>query len=233
MRLRLSAALSKPGARWFFPDARGAPHTSNPAPALSAIPGAENFADGAPVTGDDVFWNLHWSESRDLGNSWSEPKPLPGLARLKHPNGITEELLADAGPDHHAPTDTVIILGDNVYYGSDGKTQTQLPGSRWQQPVYMTGGRDGKWSAPRKLDWDDARGSGTLNAGNSQRVTLPGGDILLALSHAPKERSAMVRWALAVSRTRDHTIAECRWCAARSMARPWQSAARARSFVCR
>ncbi|MEO7650092.1 MAG: exo-alpha-sialidase, partial [Bryobacteraceae bacterium] len=162
-------------------------------PRACALPGPSPpriFLTAAPVTGDDVFWNLHWSESRDLGTSWSEPKPLPGLARVQHPDGITEELLADAGPEYHAPTGAVIILGDNVYYAKDGHTQTVLPGHRWQQPVYMTGGRDGNWSAPRKLEWDDPRGSAMINAGNTQRVTLPGGDILLALSHAPRERYA-------------------------------------------
>lgn len=146
------------------------------------------FLTAAPVTGDDLFWNLHWSESADLGETWSEPKPLPGLKRVSHPGGISEELLVDANPEYHPNTGTVLLMGDNVFYAPDGQTQTRVPGLRWQQPVYMVRNKQGKWSAPRKLEWSDPRGAAMVNAGNSQRVMLPNGDILLAVSHAPEER---------------------------------------------
>ncbi|HWB99861.1 MAG TPA: sialidase family protein, partial [Bryobacteraceae bacterium] len=167
-------------ARTTFFQPRACPIPGSPHPAI--------FLTAAPTTGDDVFWNLHWSESADLGRTWSEPKPLPGLARIHHPGGLTEELLVDAGPDYHPPTGSILVLGDNVYYAKDGRTQARLPGRRWQQPTYLVRGRDGRWSPLRQLEWDDARASAMINAGNSQRVILAGGDLLLPLSYAPEER---------------------------------------------
>jgi len=158
--------------------------------ALPSTPHPTIFLTVSPVTGDDVFWNLHWSESKDLGVTWSKPEPLPGLSRVKHRDGITEELLVDASPEYHAVTRTLLVLGDNVYYARDGKTQTHVPGERWQQPVYIVRNSQGQWSAPQKLNWDDSRASATMNAGSTQRVTLANGDLLLPLSHAPLERYA-------------------------------------------
>src|ERR1043165_6584505 len=60
-------------------------------PRACVLPGSPHptiFLTAAPTTGDDVFWNLHWSESGDLGRNWTAPKPLPGLARVHHSGGI-------------------------------------------------------------------------------------------------------------------------------------------------
>ena len=144
----------------------------------------------SPVTGDDVFWSLHWSESKDLGTTWSTPKPIPGLARRKHPGGAEEELICDAAPEYHARTGVVLVMGDNVYYAADGKTQTQVEGHRWQVPVCLVRTAAGEWLAPQKLDWDYPGASAMINCGNTQRVNLSNGDILMALSYAPVERYA-------------------------------------------
>lgn len=160
-------------------------------PRVCVVPGKDRptlFMTVSPVTGDDVFWNLHASQSADLGRTWSTPSPLPGLKRVSHEDGITEEILVDACPEYHAKTGTLVILGDNVYYARDGKTQSRRAGHRWQQPVYLVRESDGRWQPPRRLEWDDRRASAMINCGNGQRVTLANGDVLVALSHAPEER---------------------------------------------
>ncbi len=162
-------------------------------PRACGVPGGTRpklFLTVSPVTGDDVFWNLHWSESEDLGRTWTTPAPVPGLKRIDHPDGIREEILVDACPEFHPRTGTLVILGDNVFYARDGKTQTRRPGHLWQQPVYMVRGRDGRWAAPRYLDWKHPQATAMVNCGNGQRLNLPDGGVLIALSHTPVERYA-------------------------------------------
>ena len=52
-------------------------------------------------------------------------------------------------------------------------------------PVYAVRRPDGSWSQAKKLDWDDPRGAFIYTNNCGQRVTLPTGDILLALSFSP------------------------------------------------
>jgi len=57
-----------------------------------------------------------------------------------------------------------------------------------RHPVYVVRDASGKWSAPRKLDWNDPRGTAIYTSGCSQRIMLPGGDVLLPMSFGPAGR---------------------------------------------
>jgi hypothetical protein len=50
--------------------------------------------------------------------------------------------------------------------------------------------RDGRWGPRRKLDWADPRGAYIYTNNCGQRVVLPNGDILLALSHGATKAQA-------------------------------------------
>lgn len=136
------------------------------------------------ITGSDVYGPVHWSESKDLGLTWSAPQAIPGMGRRTHPDGI-EEGVCDTVPEYHALTRTVLAIGENVYY-KNGKL-TRPDTERW--PVYIVRQPDGKWSEPRRLEWDHPGASAMYSTNCSQRITLANGDILVPLSHSPLGRA--------------------------------------------
>lgn len=154
-------------------------------PRICRIPGAPPTLLMAlqVITGSDYFHPVHWSESRDLGRTWSDPQPIPGMGRHTNPDGV-EEGYCDTVPEYHAPTGAVLALAHNVYY-KDGRL-TRPSDQRW--PVYIVRGRDGAWGKLRRLEWSHPEASAMYTSGCSQRITLPGGDILVPLSFGPKER---------------------------------------------
>ncbi|MBW3543265.1 MAG: hypothetical protein KY476_23670 [Planctomycetes bacterium] len=55
--------------------------------------------------------------------------------------------------------------------------------------MYAVRSPQAAWSAVRKLEWDDARGSAIYTCGCAQRVTVDDGNVLVPLSFGPKGRS--------------------------------------------
>ncbi len=162
------------GTTWFHPRAGRIPHKSQPV----------IFMTLQSITGSDVFGHVHWTKSEDLGATWSTPEPIPGFGRTRHPDGM-EEGVCDVVPEYHAPTRSIIAMGHNVYYKA-GKL-TQPSEKRW--PVYSVRSADGQWSPLHRLVWEDPEATAMYTSGCSQRITLPGGDLLLALSFGPLGRA--------------------------------------------
>ncbi len=129
------------------------------------------------ITGSDHFGAVHWMTTRDNGKTWSEPKPVPGFGRKKRPDG-TEEGVCDVVPEYHAKTGTVLAMGHTVNYRDNKFFAKQPP--RW--PVYCVRGKDGNWSGPKKLAWDDPRAAYIYSSGCAQRYTLPDGDVLVPVT---------------------------------------------------
>ncbi|MCC6341364.1 MAG: exo-alpha-sialidase [Bryobacterales bacterium] len=163
----------KQGKVWFHPRA-------------CRIPGKEPvlLMTLQEITGSDVFHHVHWSESRDLAASWSEPKPIPGMGRRKTADGL-EEGICDVVPEYHARTKTVLAMGHNVYYDRTGKL-ARPDTERW--PVYIVRDPAGRWGTVRKLEWDNPEASAMYTSNCSQRVTLENGEILVPLSFGPLGR---------------------------------------------
>lgn len=161
------------GTTWFHPRACTIPRRR---PTL--------FMTVQSISGSDFYGPVHWSESHDLGKRWSDPQPIPGMGRVTNPDGV-EEGSCDTVPEYHAPTGTVLAMAHNVYY-KDGKL-TRPSERRW--PVYIVRDRTGQWSQLRKLEWDNPEASAMYTSGCSQRVTLPGGDIVVSLSYGPLGRT--------------------------------------------
>lgn len=142
-------------------------------------------AEGGPLAlmtlqsigGSDVFGPVHWSASADFGRTWSVPVPIAGLGR-RDLEGDRQVGVCDVVPEYHPPTRSVLAVGHNVYY--EGGPLARPQGPRW--PVYVVRGPDGRWSDPRRLEWDDPRATAIYTCGCSQRVTLDGGDVLVPLS---------------------------------------------------
>jgi len=152
-------------------------------PRACAIAGGCLFMTLQSISGSDVYGPVHWSESGDLGLTWTAPEPIPGMGRRNHPDGI-EEGFCDTVPEYHARSGAVLAMAHNVYYKDNRLTRpSEL---RW--PVYVVRSRDGRWSPLRKLEWDNPEASAMYTAGCAQRLTLADGDILIPLSYGPKGR---------------------------------------------
>jgi hypothetical protein len=152
-------------------------------PRACPLPGGRLLMTCQSITGSDVFGPIHWSESSDQGKSWSAPEPIPGMGRHVNPDGF-EEGVCDVVPEYHAPTRTVLAMGHNVYY-KDGKLARPSE-QRW--PVYVVRRPDGGWNQPRRMTWSNPEASAIFTCGCAQRVTLPGGHLLVPLSLGPLGR---------------------------------------------
>lgn len=160
------------GMTWFHPRACLVPQTDHhPETILMTL---------QEIGGSDYFGPVQWSESKDAGESWSDPQIIPALDRK--PVSSNPGLMAgvcDVVPQHHPRTDTVLALGHVVFYrGPRFSSNDQLA----RYPVYSVRSTDGAWSERRILHWDDPRGSFIYTNNCGQRIVLPDGDILLALS---------------------------------------------------
>ena len=131
------------GMTWFHPRGCMVPTASGPLGLLTC----------QDVSGSDYFGQVHASVSSDMGAHWSEPEPLAGLGRVELDDGL-QEGVCDVVPEYHAPTDTVLAMGHNVYYREGRLTRPTTQ----RYPVYVVRRGDGSWSADRqRLEWDDPR----------------------------------------------------------------------------
>ena len=161
------------GMTWFHPRACVAPTGD----------GIEAVMTTQSISGSDYFGTVHATVSRDLGHTWTEPRAIPGFGRSELDDGY-QVGTCDAVPEYHAATGTVLAVGHNVYYKEGKLAQPQL--ERW--PMYAVRDANGDWSTGRRLEWDDPRGAAIYTCGCAQRVTRDDGDIVVALSFAPKGR---------------------------------------------
>lgn len=138
------------------------------------------------IQGSDNFGPVQWTVSKDRGNTWSEPTPVPGFERrfidVGKGTDIWEEGVCDVVPEFHPRTRTVLAMGHNVYYKNNVLARPQ----RERCPVYAIRAEDGIWSAGKKLEWNDPRASEIFTCGCAQRVTLSSGEILVPVSFAAK-----------------------------------------------
>jgi hypothetical protein len=169
------------GTTWFHPRACMLPGPDGKRLALMTL---------QAIAGSDYFGPVHWSASADLGETWSEPEPIPALGR--DPVAGHKGLVAgvcDVVPEFHPPTGTVLALGHVVFYrGTRFSAADQLA----RYPVYAVRRRDGTWSPRRILRWDDPRGAHIYSNGCGQRVVLPNGDIMMSFTFGPGPQSRLV-----------------------------------------
>ena len=161
------------GTTWFHPRACMVPGKPYPTALMTC----------QSVTGSDVFGQVHWSASSDLGVTWSPPERIASLGRRNLPDG-PEEGVCDVVPEYHPQTNAVLAMGHNVYYKDNVLTRP----SEGRYAVYVVRDRDGRWSERRKLVWDDPRGTAMYTCGCAQRETLEDGDVVIPLSFGPLGR---------------------------------------------
>lgn len=173
------------GVTWFLPRVCMVPQVKG-ATAPSALMTLQT------ISGSDYYGPVHWRESKDTGKNWIEPQPIPGFGRRPFSvesssgaSGEIEEAVSDVLPTYHAKTNTVIALGEIIYYREGRYFPEQPP----RYPVYAVRDAKGNWSERRKLEWDDPRANTIYSAGSSQLVVLKNGDVLIPVSFRPKERT--------------------------------------------
>lgn len=165
------------GTTWFHPRACVVPGESGGTRILMTL---------QDIGGSDYFGPVHWTESSDLGRTWSTPQLIPGLGRQPIP-GREDGLMAgvcDVVPQYHPQTGTVLAMGHVVFYkGKYFARKEQL--SRY--PVYVVRDRDGKWSERHILEWDDPRTASIYSNGCGQRILHENGDIGMSFTFGPTE----------------------------------------------
>ena len=133
-------------------------------------------------SGSHDFHDIYQSFSRDGGKSWSAPAIIPSLKRSKQADGY-EIAPGDLWPVWHAKSGTVLMTGKTFNF-ADGKRENRL---REQVSYTVMNPKTGQWGPLRILQMPKRDHQGNTitgaNAGCTQRVDLPDGDILLPVRY--------------------------------------------------
>jgi hypothetical protein len=128
------------------------------------------------IAGSDYYGPVHSMTSLDAGKTWTVPELAPPLGRIKQADS-SEEGVCDVVPEWHTATQSVLAVGHNVYYKGP-RFHTDQPS---RGPIYAVW-KNGQWGPRQRLLWNNPLGRYIYTNGCGQRVTLPNGNILLALS---------------------------------------------------
>ena len=133
-------------------------------------------------TGTHNFHDILWSVSRDGGRSWSEPVVIPSLKRTRQADGF-EIAPGDLWPTYHAKSGEVLVTGKTFNF-EDGRKEIRL---RERVSYAVHDPQTGAWSPLKLLEVPEKDHSGATitgaNAGCTQRIDLPNGDILLPIRY--------------------------------------------------
>lgn len=128
------------------------------------------------------FHDIFQSVSRDGGKSWSEPVVIPLLKREKQADGY-EVAPGDLWPTYHAKSGKVIATGKTFNF-EKGTKENRL---REKVSYAVMDPKTGAWGGMKFLEMPsvDHRGNPitAANAGCTQRVDLPNGEILLPVRY--------------------------------------------------
>ncbi|MFP6885944.1 MAG: sialidase family protein, partial [Opitutales bacterium] len=132
--------------------------------------------------GTHNFHDIHQSISRDGDRNWSRPTAIPSLKRTKQTDGY-EVVPGDLWPAWHQTSGTVLATGKTFNFAA-GKRENRL---REKVSYSVMNLKTGKWGPMRFLNMPEKdHGKHVItaaNAGCTQRVDLPDGDILLPIRY--------------------------------------------------
>jgi len=151
-------------------------------------------------TGTHNFHDIYQSVSRDDGRTWSLPAAIPLLKRTRQPDGY-EVAPGDLWPTWHAKTGKVLVTGKTFNF-ADGRKENRL---REKVSYVVMDPKSGEWGPMRFLTLPEKDHSGkpivAVNAGCTQRVDLPNGDVLLPVRY----------WRDAKKHSYTSIVAKCRF----------------------
>ena len=132
--------------------------------------------------GSHDFHDIYQSLSRDGGRTWSRPAIIQSLKRFKQADGY-EVAPGDLWPAFHTKSGRVLTTGKTFNF-ADGKRENRL---REKISYAVMNPTTGAWGPMRFLKMPAKDHSGATitgaNAGCTQRVDLPNGDILLPVRY--------------------------------------------------
>lgn len=142
-----------------------------------------------PITGSDHYGAVVETTSEDSGEHWSAPQPVPGFECEELSGGVLMGI-CDVVPEYHAPTDTVLAIGHNVYYRDGGLLDTlgdwNANAARPDLPRYPVWGvRDnrGRWIRQRrKLELVDSDNMSIYSCNCSQRLFRGDTELIVPLT---------------------------------------------------
>jgi hypothetical protein len=134
------------------------------------------------VTRSDVFFPLWLTYSNDLGKTWSRITEQPNSLGRRLETGGVEVGISDFTPKWHAKTGTVLGTGHTVRYFDN----RLIAGSARQTIFSVYDCSSHTWAPWSALKLPDDPKFYSEGAGSTQRVDLPGGDILLPVYHKKK-----------------------------------------------
>lgn len=136
-------------------------------------------------TGRDGVHNFHdiyQSVSRDAGKTWSTPAIIPSLRRTKQVDGF-DVAPGDLWPTWHARSGKVVSTGKTFNF-EDGKREVRV---REKVCYAVMDPKAGTWGPMKFLAMPEKDHAGqtilAANAGTTQRVDLPNGEILLPVRY--------------------------------------------------
>jgi len=128
------------------------------------------------LTGSDVFYALHNLWTDDLGKTWTQPRLQPVFERQKMGDDI-EMTVCDFWPKWHAASGKLLGTGHTVWYQNNRVMPVRKRHTAYA--VYDPAAR--AWLPWKQLEMPDDPRFANAGAGCTQRVDLPGGDILLPI----------------------------------------------------
>jgi hypothetical protein len=133
-------------------------------------------------TGTHNFHDIYQSISQDDGKTWGPPSAIPSLKRAPQPDGY-EVAPGDLWPVWHAKTGKVLVTGKTFNF-ENGQQENRL---REKVSYVVMDPKSGEWGSMRFLTLPQKDHAGqnivAANAGCTQRVDLPDGEILLPVRY--------------------------------------------------
>lgn len=138
------------------------------------------------LTGSDVFYALNDMRSDNLGASWIGPtEHTETLGRRDEPDGVIVAA-CDFWPKWHEASGKLLGIGHTVRYRDDKVIPVRARETCYS--VYDPEKR--RWSDWATLSMPDDKRFHNAGAGCTQRVDLPGGDVLLPIYFKPADQKA-------------------------------------------
>ena len=132
--------------------------------------------------GTHNFHDIYQSISRDAGETWTEPGIIPSLKRTRQADGF-EVAPGDLWPTWNATSGRVIATGKTFNF-EGGTREIRV---REKVAYAVMNPKTGEWGSMKFIAMPDKDHSGktisAANAGTTQRVDLPNGDILLPVRY--------------------------------------------------
>ncbi len=142
-------------------------------------------------TGTHAYGDIYLMKNAGLGETWSEPKSIPALKRETTSEGL-HRVFGDITPDWHAKSGTVLCTGKSFFSkpeDADNKAGGKRIDLETKQEVAYAVYRPStdSWSPLRAVEFPKKLDNGDdfycVNAGCTQRVDLPNGDVLLPIRY--------------------------------------------------